>query len=290
MTTIIGLCGKKQSGKGTLSNFIHGYEMLRNESINKFSIHPKTGELFVQFDYTDENGNVASTEGFIDLSQRTSSFYDYAEDRIWPFVKEYNFADSLKEICMALFKIPYECMYGTNEQKDQVQEHLLWENMPGVYTGRDTGLDSYVTYHKPGPMTAREFMQFFGTDVMRRMYEPVWINDCLSRISEDAPPIALISDCRFLNEVKAIQKKKGVVIRLKRSPYKSSHRSETETDEYKEFDGVIENESMTIEESCESILDRLTELGCMKRMKKFGSQQRDKNGEFTTSPKRFELR
>ena len=28
---------------------------------------------------------------------------------------------------------------------------------------------------KAGPMTSREFMQFLGTDVMRKIYQPVWV-------------------------------------------------------------------------------------------------------------------
>jgi hypothetical protein len=296
MTVIIALCGKKQSGKGTLSNFIHGYEMLRSESINRFSIHPETGELFVNFDYTDENGRQASTEGFMDLSQRNHQFYRYAEDNIWPFVRAYNFADSLKEICMTLFRIPYECLYGTDEQKNQVQEHLLWENMPGNvkidkdYTESLGNAFYTIAPRSRGPMTAREFMQFFGTDVMRKIYEPVWVNDCISRIVEDAPPIAVISDCRFVNEAKAVQDAGGKVIRLKRSIHESSHESEMQLDRYDKFDSVIENQSMTIEESCESLLEELVRLGCIQRMKNFGSQKRNGDGEFTTSPKRFELR
>jgi hypothetical protein len=169
--------------------------------------------------------------------------------------------------------------------------------MPGVYVDRpafkngntDPSEFGFV-YHTPGPMTAREFMQFFGTDVMRKIYEPVWVDNCISRIAEDAPPIAVISDCRFVNEAKAVQNAGGKVIRLKRSLHQSSHESETQLDRYDKFDAVIENQSMTIEESCESLLNELVRLGCIQRMKNFGSQKRNRDGEFTTSPKRFELR
>ena len=58
-------------------------------------------------------------------------------------------------------------------------------------------------------MTAREFMQFFGTDVMRKMYEPIWLENCFRRIEEDSPEIAVIGDCRFMNEIKAAEEEES---------------------------------------------------------------------------------
>ena len=42
----------------------------------------------------------------------------------------------------------------TDDDKNELT-HLLWENMPGIYTGWDSGLNDYVTYHESGPMTIR---------------------------------------------------------------------------------------------------------------------------------------
>ena len=55
---------------------------------------------------------------------------------MWPYVKLYSFADELKRICVELFNIPYECVYGTDEQKNQPQEHLLWDNMPKTFSSK----------------------------------------------------------------------------------------------------------------------------------------------------------
>jgi hypothetical protein len=136
-----------------------------------------------------------------------------------------------------LFNIPPECVYGSDEQKNAIQEHLRWENMPGM--------DKTI-----GAMTSREFMQFFGTEIMRKMYEPIWLENCFRRIEEDKPDIAIIADCRFMNEVKAVQQRNGKVIRLTRNPYNSNHASEVDADKYDGFDGTVDNQQMTIEESC----------------------------------------
>ena len=255
MTKIIALCGKKQAGKTTLSNYLHGHEMKRHDVIEKFLVSPE-GQLVVNCTFHDENGKEFEEMGVLDLQQKTNEFYQYAARRIWPLIRAYNFADSLKEICTMLFNIPPECVYGTDEEKNQKQKHLLWENMP----------ESKQT----GPMTAREFMQFFGTDVMRKMYEPIWLENCFRRIEEDKPDIAVIGDCRFMNEIQGVQKRGGKVIRLTRSLYKSTHQSEIDADEYDNFDAVIDNQDLDINQSCNKFIEAMIDLGITKKIREVG--------------------
>lgn len=284
MTKILAISGKAQSGKTTLSNFLHGHEMKRHDIIEKFLISPE-GELVVNSLFTDENGHQFEDMGVLDLQQRSDEFYQFASRRIWPLIRAYNFADSLKEMCVMLFNIPPECVYGTDEQKNQVQEHLRWENMPGIcdpekikdvfedissssisrseinanWLKTSYGVD--VTPHDPGPMTAREFMQHLGTDVMRKMYEPIWIDNCFNRIEEDSPEIAIIGDCRFINEVNAVKSRGGKVVRLLRSVKQGSHTSEIDLDGYNGYDAVINNQDMSIEESTRAFLNAIIALG-----------------------------
>ena len=276
MTIIVALSGKKQSGKTSLSNYLHGHEMQRHDVVKKFFLSPE-GNLVVNCTFQDEKGNDFEEMGVLDLQQRNDNFYRYAAKNIWPLIRAYNFADALKEMCVMLFNIPPECVYGTDEQKNQVQEHLRWENMPGVITCSEVwdslcpdGEPDGLMYHAAGPMTAREFMQHFGTDVMRKIYEPIWIENCFNRIEADRPPIAVIGDCRFINEIKAVQKKGGKVFRLSRSPYESTHQSEIDADNYKKFDGVIDNANTSIEESCDLFLNNLIKLNITTRIKEIG--------------------
>ena len=281
MTKIVALCGKKQSGKTTLSNYLHGHEMKRHDVIEKFFVSPE-GKLVVNSTFHDDNGKEFEEMGVLELDQQTEEFYQYASRRIWPLIRAYNFADPLKEMCVMLFNIPPECVYGTNEEKNRIQEHLRWENMPGVICypnhvecGNATHSDIDpnqigLTSHESGPMTARQFMQFMGTDVMRKIYEPIWVENCFRRIEEDSPEIAVIGDCRFINEIQAVQKAGGKVIRLTRSLYENTHQSEIDADNYDGFDGVIDNQNMSIEESCDSFKKILVGLGITQNTRETG--------------------
>lgn len=289
MTKIVAVNGKKQSGKTTLSNYLHGHEMKRHDVIEKFFVSPE-GKLIVNSAFHDDNGKELQEMGVLELDQQTEEFYQYASRRIWPLIRAYNFADPLKEMCVMLFNIPPECVYGTDEEKNQIQEHLLWENMPGIRTPiewsifeggvnaffdakyYDMGIcpeDIGLAINK-GPMTAREFMQFMGTDVMRKIYEPIWIENCFKRIEEDSPEIAVIGDCRFVNEIQAVQKIGGKVIRLTRSLYESKHKSEIDADNYIGFDEIIDNQNMSIEESCDSFKKILVGLGITQNTRETG--------------------
>lgn len=260
MTKIVALCGKKQSGKTTLSNYLHGHEMKRHDVIEKFFISPE-GKLVVNCTFHDESGKEFQEMGVLELQQQTNEFYQYASRRIWPLIRAYSFADSLKEMCVMLFNIPPECVYGTDEEKNQLQEHLRWENMPKV---------SSIFEDRSGSMTAREFMQFLGTDIMRKIYEPIWVENCFKRIEEDSPEIAVIGDCRFVNEIKAVQSRGGKVYRLLRSLHTSTHQSEIDADNYDAFDGIIDNREMNIEQSCEDFLNKLVQSDITNRIRETG--------------------
>jgi hypothetical protein len=284
MTKIIAISGRLQSGKTTLSNYLHGHEMKRHDVIEKFFMSPE-GKLVVNCTFHDENGKEFEEMGVLELDQQTDEFYQYASRRVWPLIRAYNFADSLKEMCVMLFNIPPECVYGTDEEKNTIQEHLRWENMPGVILpdwqtcigdrhgyplSKNDLLGFGITIHESGPMTAREFMQFLGTDIMRKIYEPIWVENCFKRIEGDSPEIAIIGDCRFINEIQAVQKIGGKVIRLTRSLYESTHQSEIDADSYEGFDGVIDNQNMSIEESCDSFKKILVGLGITQNTRETG--------------------
>ena len=229
---IIGLSGKKQSGKNTVANIISGIALKKIDLINDFELD-NNGKLLI---------HCAEGVGELDLYRKDAEFVDYAHRFIWPYVKIYSFADDLKKMCIDLFEIPEECVYGTDDEKNKIQEHLLWENMPGL-------LDEPKRKKWSGPMTAREFMQFFGTEIMRKMYESVWTERTIKNIKTENPQISVISDCRFKNEALAMKEQKAKLIYLTRSISKDSHSSENGFEDFDDFDAVIDNQNMTIEET-----------------------------------------
>tara|TARA_Y100001973_G_C5113902_1_gene289120 strand:+ start:150 stop:881 length:732 start_codon:yes stop_codon:yes gene_type:complete len=234
---IIGIAGKKQSGKNTTANILHGLVLKQRNMIKDFNIDAN-GKLLV----LTTNTNGEEGWGEFDVTRNDEDFVSYAEHSMWPYVKLYSFADHLKWICVKLFNIPRECVFGTDEQKNQKQKHLAWEKMPGHIT----------TKQGYGPMTAREFMQYFGTDIMRKIYEPIWVESCINLMDKEQSELAIISDVRFENEVKAIESAGGKVIRLTRQICEDEHDSEKALDNYK-FSDYIDNANISIDEMMSKI-------------------------------------
>jgi|TARA_B100000085_G_scaffold128760_1_gene117225 hypothetical protein len=234
---IVGISGRKQAGKNTTANILHGIILKKEGFIKEWSIG---GEGQLMIDSTDGSG-----WGEFDITRQDEQFAEWADYNMWPFVKLYSFADHLKWICIKLFDIPYECVWGTDEQKNQIQEHLVWENMP-VWS---------LLVDNTGPMTAREFMQYLGTDIMRKMYEPIWVNACIKKIQQEQSELAIIADVRFPNEAKAIEQAGGKVVRLTRKVHEDNHSSEVALDDYP-FTDYIDNKI----ESIDVLMVKVTEF------------------------------
>ena len=244
---IVGISGRKQAGKNTVANILHGIILKENDLVKDYNLGGD-GQLMILTE--DSSGNEGWGE--FDISRKDGDFVQYAERNMWPFVKLYSFADHLKWICVKLFNIPHECVWGSDEQKNQLQEHLLWENMPKAINSTlmkkvIKAADSKRSFDwKEGPMTAREFMQFFGTDVCRKIYEPIWVNSCINKIQQEQSELAIIADVRFPNEAKAIEQAGGKLVRLTRKVFEDSHSSEVALDNYP-FTDYIENSNESID-------------------------------------------
>jgi hypothetical protein len=280
-TRIIGFAGAKQSGKSTCSNFIHGYELSGRDVIDNFLL-TDTGRLIVKTDII-EDGKESKSETFLDTSRKDEQFVEWAMFNMWPYVKKYSFADTLKEIAITLFGLSYEQVYGDDSYKNQRIPHLKWENMPGVMTPTewstrqggvivltDSGGEAKVKLASEdfgiqlneGPMTAREFLQYLGTDIMRKIHDPIWVNRLIKDIKLEEPTIAVVDDVRFLNEIEAIQDAGGIVIGLNRCPFESVHSSEQVVkDHWNKFDYVIDNQELGIQDTCVEVIKILEQAG-----------------------------
>lgn len=208
------------------------------------------GNLIVNATQVNEKGEEVDGMGFLDIERKDPEFIEYASRTVWPYVKSFSFADPLKVIAIELFGLTMEQCYGTDENKN-TPINIKWENMPS-------------SEDKTGFMTAREFLQSFGTDVCRKIKDNIWVESCISRMLTSGTELAIVPDIRFPNEVEAIQKAGGKVIRLTRSPHEDSHPSETSLDNYEEFDHVIDNQNMNIDETNMELMKRLREWGWLK--------------------------
>lgn len=249
MSRILGLSGRKQSGKNTVCNFLHGMEMLSTGAITDFKFNNK-GKLIVPASLVDGEGKEQIEYGIFDLEREKtdSAFFDYMANNIWPFIKAYSFADMLKmNVCMDVLGLSYEQCYGTDADKN-TKTHISWDNILGS--------------ENKGNMTAREVMQFVGTDFFRGLYPDVWADSTIRRVQTEGSAFAIITDCRFPNEVEAIQKAGGKVIRLTRNgDGPDAHLSETALDkenfDWNKFDAVIDNSDVDIRVSNEVVYEKL---------------------------------
>lgn len=247
MTKILGLSGKKQSGKNTASSFLHGMEMLNLAIVPEFQISDE-GKLVIPVE--DKDGNIQGA--ILDLEMKNEEFYKYMSVNIWPFIKNYSFADMLKEvICMQVLGLSREQCYGTDEEKN-TSTKIKWGDLP-----------TPNTQVKDKSLTAREVMQYVGTDLFRKMYPNVWADSTITKIKRESTELAIITDIRFPNEVEAVQENGGKVIRLTRDPSngEDQHPSETALDGYEGFDLVVDNSSLDAVETSEKIYHQLMNWG-----------------------------
>lgn len=264
MTKILAIAGRKGSGKTTATNFLFGMEMLSLDQprmIDYFKIN-ENGKLVVPSKYED-----GIRDGVFDPITPNPEITEFLMENIWPYIKTYNFADSLKQlICINLLGLSWEQCYGTDEEKNSMTTYR-WENMPGVVCTDELSAQSIkmlkarqeLTLHSSGFMSAREVMQYVGTEMFRKMYSNVWIDNCINRINIENSELAVVGDCRFPNEVEAIQQAGGKVIYLTRNPYNDDHESETALDGYRGFDGVVDNAQMSIAEQNQAVYALLKE-------------------------------
>ena len=145
--------------------------------------------------------------------------------------KIYSFADPLKQdICMNILGLTYDQCYGSDDDKNTMTD-LWWDG---------------------AQLTAREAMEIIGTKIFRALKTNVWVDATINKIKKENVDLAIISDCRFPNEVGAVKNSGGLNIRLELDPFHSDAISENSLDQdvydWSNFDIIIKNSKMTIEE------------------------------------------
>lgn len=168
------------------------------------------------------------------------------EDGLLGKSRIYNFADPLKQdICINILGLTHDQCYGSDDKKNELV-NCYWDNKQ---------------------LTAREVMQFVGTDVFRKMQNNVWADATINKIRMENLDLAIIADCRFPNEVEAIKNAGGLVIKLNRNPFNSDHSSETALDscnyDYRHFDLIVSNEHLSIDEQNKLIYNFITKKGIL---------------------------
>lgn len=223
--SIIGISGKKNSGKDTIGKIIQYLTWKDNL--------PDEDKKLKQydFDYVISIGNHI--------------------DNISPWqIKK--FAGKLKDITCLLLGCTREQLEDESFKNKELPPDW-W-----CYKGRHGSLipfkgNSQRSDEDLVKLTPRKILQLLGTECGRDILHPnIWVNSLFSDYTSFHHdhveggidyPNWVITDCRFLNEAEAIKQRKGLLIRVesKRCNYDDKHPSETALDDY----GGVGNEVRT---------------------------------------------
>ena len=125
---------------------------------------------------------------------------DYLQN-IHQFRRE-SFAHTLKDAVAAVFGWDRELLEGRTRESREWREQV----------------DPWWTARLNMPVTPRLVLQIWGTEVARKSYhDDIWIASLENKLRKTHDDI-VISDCRFPNEILAIKRAGGIVIRVVRGP------------------------------------------------------------------------
>lgn len=239
---IMVFSGKKQSGKSSSAKYLAAHIANTRNGRETFSLD-KDGELL-------ENGRKITLD---------RPGQEQAEFCAKYGVKLYSFADPLKLFCINTLNLDITHCYGTDEQKN-AYTHIDWDSIAGSIKKKwakkhRTGRRGSPSYPR-GPMTGREVMEIFGTDICRAMDPNCWAR-IYRLIQSERYPVALVTDARFPNEITIGTEIGAKAVRLTRKVDDSQTDAEVALDDFPmgEYSLVIDNQNMTREEKEKLVLD-----------------------------------
>lgn len=247
---LLGIAGKKKSGKNTLANSVVASK-IAELALTDYVRLGTSGEIIVPTEKRDKGDNIVEAvldltipEAWGVLNKRCVELHKVPFEA---YISLYSFADPLKQFCMDVFGLTHEQCYGSDEDKNS-ESGIQWGNF-----------QSFVKepHDAQSLMSARQVLQCFGTDVCREIKKSCWVNSTINKIKRENPACAIITDIRFANEVRGVKNAGGKVIHLTRDVCCDSHVSEKDLNDYKKFDGTIDNDNMSLEESLGAFVEVL---------------------------------
>lgn len=117
--------------------------------------------------------------------------------------------------------LPITCMWGKHAFADKLKEcasiilgvpRFMFES--GEFKESFTSLP--LSNKEGEPMTNREFLQYFGTEVGRSIDKDLWIKALMYSYGRDKESHWIVPDVRFPNEADAIRNAGGVLWKIER--------------------------------------------------------------------------
>lgn len=138
--------------------------------------------------------------GFIGCGKNTVSNilvndYGYIED---------SFASTVKDVCSSIFGWPRHLLEGDTLESRQ------WRDKVDMWWSKNLNIENF---------TPRKALTMLATDVIRNNFNRnIWYLSLFNRMRNCTNTKIVISDARFINEIKFIKDNGGKIIRIKRGP------------------------------------------------------------------------
>ena len=258
MGKILGLSGKLQSGKGTLTNWLYAHVLtlplnqvkLESGEVIRLPLTPRayvnpSGKLMVGLNDNEDQE--------FDVDSRDQQVMEWLHNNVWYFFKHFAFAEPLKDLCTNLVGISNEAVWGTHEDKNKLTT-VLWEDFPKEQRGKNTG-----------PMSGRECMEQVAK-LIRKLNPDAFCLALKKNIEGYNSTHSLVNDIRRENELDLIQSMGGKVIRLTRTTEEAANNSDESNvglDDCKKFDYILDNSKQNLEETLAEFRDYLLKIEWM---------------------------
>ena len=246
MLKLVGLRGTSCAGKNTLSNYIHGLYLKKIGFTSEFRINASCG-LEIKLEISLPNGGFKYEWKPFEVDIQHFDFRIWAsigDNSLWTYVRSDCLARPLKDFCINVLGLTVGQVYG-NDKASPTQFRFkdiafFLDSKWFDSTETDGGLEQQLT--------ARDIMEYVGTKLIRRMYPDAFIDSLLRRVEANPSPLTLITDVRRANESKKILEAGGKIVHLTRGNPQNISESDINN---VEPSVVLDNSSLTIEQSCE---------------------------------------
>lgn len=131
-------------------------------------------------------------------------------------------ADPVKEEIHDLFGIPMDLLHADQETKNTTRSGIKGVDMVNMVNKLNSYMPtgSEVKLARTLPLfvefTVREVLQYWGTEYRRDREPDYWVNKGHHKIAESNADLIVITDTRFVNEIKYVHHNGGVTIWLDR--------------------------------------------------------------------------
>ena len=157
-----------------------------------------------------------------------------------------SFAKSLKDAVSVIFGWNRDLLEGAT------QESRMWRER----------IDPYWSNKLDQAVTPRYILQHWGTEVMRgHFHDSIWIDSFTARYTGGK---IVLSDTRFINEIKTIRDLKGKVVLVRRGPIPTQQEMQERSVHQSEWDWIGQKFDYEIDNSG-NLEDLKTQVGVMIR-------------------------